>query len=118
MFDIRGKSSGEGAVRGVRFENLSIAGSGWLRNFESEWTTRINSQPGVDPTGKWANTREGMIRVENGMFVCGVCVVCVVCVSVRVCVYVCAYVRVIANFHVIYLTCTVSSFLLLPQRAT
>ena len=41
---------------------MTLVGSGWLRNFECEWANRMNSQPGKDPTGNWANTREGMVR--------------------------------------------------------
>ena len=66
VFDIRGATtSPRDTVHHIAIENLTIVGSGWLKNFESEWTFRMNSQPGVDPSGRWANTREGMLRVEN-----------------------------------------------------
>jgi len=50
----------------VTIENMTMVGSGWLRNFECEWADRENSQPGIDPTGQWAYSREGMLRIENG----------------------------------------------------
>ena len=60
IFDVRGASSAPGdVVHDIRFTNLTVVGSGWLRNFECEWANRMNAQPGVDPTGNWANTREG-----------------------------------------------------------
>jgi hypothetical protein len=66
LFDIRGaNTTTAGVVHDVTIANMSLVGSGWLRNFESEWANRMNSQPGTDPTGMWANTREGMVRVEN-----------------------------------------------------
>ena len=66
VFDIRGVSTAaQDVVRDVTIANMSIVGSGWLRNFASCWESRINSQPGVDPSGIWANTREAMVRVEN-----------------------------------------------------
>ena len=66
LVDIRGMSSeGTGLAYDITIANMSLIGSGWLRNFESCWASRINSQPGEDPSGAWANTREGMIRVEN-----------------------------------------------------
>ena len=66
IFDIRGASSAAAdVVAGVTIANLSVVGSGMARNFASCWESRINAQPGVDPTGQWASTREGMVRVEN-----------------------------------------------------
>ena len=66
LFDIRGVSTAaEDVVAGVAIANMTLAGSGWLRNFECEWADRENSQPGVDPSGQWAYSREGMVRIEN-----------------------------------------------------
>ena len=66
VFDIRGVSTAAAdIVRDVTIANMSIIGSGWLRNFASCWESKMNSQPGTDPSGIWANTREAMVRVEN-----------------------------------------------------
>jgi hypothetical protein len=91
IFDVRGKSSNPtDIVTDIAISNLTIAGTSAPRNFASEWENRMNSQPGVDPTGEcgrvvrctsnhssfpdlhhsyragnWANTREGSLRVEN-----------------------------------------------------
>jgi hypothetical protein len=66
LFDIRGQSTAAAdIVRDVTIANMSLIGSGWLRNFECEWADRMNSQPARDPTGQWAFTREGMVRAEN-----------------------------------------------------
>jgi hypothetical protein len=66
VIDVRGASTENAdVVRDITVANLSLVGSGWLRNFECEWADRMNSQPARDPTGEWAFTREGMVRIEN-----------------------------------------------------
>lgn len=67
LFDIAGASTQQSTdiVKDITIANMTLLGSGWLRNFECEWADRMNSQPARDPTGQWAFTREGMIRMEN-----------------------------------------------------